>query len=203
MRLYYSPGTCSLSPHIVLRELGLPVDLVKVDLGTHKTADGGDYRAINPKGYVPVLQLDDGSVLTEGATIVQYLADRAPATKLAPAAGTMERYRLMEWLNFLASEIHKGFSPLFNAKLSEETKVIMREAMARRFDYLSTRLRDRPYLMGDGFTVADAYLFTLLGWCRLTQIDLSKWPVLVAYRERVSARPAVHATMKAEGLIKG
>jgi len=202
MKLYYSPGACSLSPHIVLRELGLPVDLVKVDLSTHKTADGGDYLAINPKGYVPVLQLDDGSVLTEGTTIVQYLADRAPATKLAPAAGTMARYRLMEWLNYLASEIHKGFSPLFNAKLSEETKVIMREAMARRFDYLGTRLRDQPYLMGNDFTVADAYLFTLLGWCRLTQIDLTKWPVLTVYCERVSGRPAVHAAMKAEGLIK-
>jgi len=203
MKLYYSPGACSFSPHIVLRELDLPVDLVKVDLGTHKTADGGDYLAINPKGYVPVLQLDDGSVLTEGPAIVQYIADRTPAAKLAPPAGTMERYRLMEWLNFLTSEIHKGFSPLFNAKLSEETKVIMREAMARRFDYLSTRLRDQPYLMGDGFTVADAYLFTLLGWCRMTQVDLSKWPTLVAYVERIARLPAVRAAMKAEGLIKG
>jgi glutathione S-transferase len=202
MKLYYSPGACSMSPHIVLRETGQPFDLVKVDLGTRKTTDGGDYLAINPKGYVPVLQLDDGSVLTEGPAIVQYLADRTPAAKLAPAAGTMERYRLMEWLNYLTSEIHKGFSPLFNAKLSGETKAIMREAMARRFDYLSTHLGDRPYLMGDGFTVADAYLFTLLGWSRLTQIDLSGWPVLVAYHARVSARPAVHAAMKAEGLVK-
>jgi glutathione S-transferase len=202
MKLYYSPGACSMSPHIVLRETDQPFDLVKVDLGTRKTADGGDYLAINPKGYVPVLQLDDGSVLTEGPAIVQYLADRAPAAKLVPAAGTMARYRLMEWLNYLTSEIHKGFSPLFNAKLSEETKAIMREAMARRFDYLSTQLGDKPYLMGDGFTVADAYLFTLLGWCGLTQIDLSKWPVFVAYRERVGTRPAVHAAMKAEGLIK-
>ncbi len=202
MKLYYSPGACSLSPHIVLRETGQPVDLVKVDLKEHKTADGADYLAINPKGYVPVLQLDDGSVLTEGPAIVQYLADQVPASKLAPAAGTMERYRLMEWLNFLTSEIHKGFSPLFRPTASEETKAMFREALARRFDYLSDRLRDKPYLMGDGFTVADAYLFTLLGWCRLTGIDLEKWPVLTAYRERIAARPAVRVAMKAEGLIK-
>ncbi len=185
-----------------MRELGLPVDLVKVDLGTRKTADGGDYLAVNPKGYVPVLQLDDGSVLTEGVAIVQYLADRAPAVKLAPAAGTPARYRLMEWLNFLTSEIHNGFSPLFNSKLSEEAKGILREKLENRFDYLSTRLHDKPYLMGDNYTVANAYLFAMLGWCGLTGIDLKKWPVLTAYRERIAARPAVHAAMKAEGLIK-
>ncbi len=201
MKLYYSPGACSLSPHIVMHEAGLPVDLIRVDLKA-KTANGSDYLAINPKGYVPVLQLDDGNMLTEGPAIVQYLADRAPASKLAPAAGTIERYRLMEWLNFLTSEIHKGFSPLFNSKLSEDAKAIMRERLASRFDYLSTELRDKPYLMGDAFTVADAYLFTLLGWCGLTGIDLMKWPVLTAYRERIAARPAVRAAMKAEGLIK-
>lgn len=202
MKLYYSPGTCSLSPHIVTQETGLPVSLVKVDLGTHKTADGGDYFQINPKGYVPLLQLDDGSVLTEGVAIVQYLADRVPAANLAPPAGSIERYRLMEWLNFLTSEIHKGFSPLFNSKLSEEAKAVLRERLTNRFDYLSVRLHDNPYLMGDGYTVADAYLFTMLGWCGLTGIDLKKWPVLTAYRERVAARPAVRAAMKAEGLIK-
>lgn len=202
MKLYYSPGACSLSPHIALREAGLPFDMVRVDFATRKTANGDDYLAINPKGYVPALQLDDGSVLTEGPAIVQYLADRAQATKLAPAAGTMERYRLVEWLNFLTSEIHKGFSPLFRPTASEETKTMFRDALARRFDYLSTELRDKPYLMGDNFTAADAYLFTLLGWCRLTGVDLEKWPVLVAYRERVAARPAVRAAMKAEGLIK-
>lgn len=202
MKLYYSPGACSLSPHIVTQEAGLPVDLIQVDLGTHKTIDGGDYFQINPQGYVPMLQLDDGSTLTEGVAIVQYLADRAPAAKLAPPAGSMERYRLMEWLNFLASEIHKGFSPLFNSKLSEETKAILREKLANRFDYLSTRLHDKPYLMGNDYTVADAYLFTMLGWCGLTGVDLKKWPVLSAYRERVAARPAVRAAMKAEGLIK-
>ncbi len=203
MKLYYSPGTCSLSPHIALRAAGLPFDMAKVDFATRKTADGDDYLAINPKGFVPALQLDDGSMLTEGAAIVQYIADRAPAAKLAPPAGTRERYRLMEWLNFLSSEIHKGFSPLFNSKLSEETKGMAREALERRFDYLGAQLRNQPYLMGDGFTVADGYLFTLLGWCRLTQVNLSKWPALVAYVERISTQPAVRAAMKAEGLIKG
>ncbi|MBI5783251.1 MAG: glutathione transferase GstA [Gammaproteobacteria bacterium] len=203
MKLYFSPGACSLSPHIALRAAGLPFDMVKVDFATRKTADGGDYLAINPKGYVPALQLDDGSVLTEGPAIVQYIADRAPTSKLAPAAGTTERYRLMEWLNFLTSEIHKGFSPLFNSKLSEETKGMAREALARRFDYLSAQLGDNPYLMGEGFTVADGYLFTLLGWCRMTQVDLSKWPKLMAYVERVGRLPVVRAAMKAEGLIKG
>lgn len=202
MKLYYSPGTCSLSPHIALRAAGLPFDMVKVDLATRKTADGSDYTAVNPKGYVPTLQLDDGSMLTEGAAIVQYIADRAPASKLAPAANTMERYRLVEWVNFLASEIHKGFSPLFNSKLSEETKTIAREALARRFDYLSTQLRDKPYLMGDTFTVADGYLFTVLGWSRMTNVDLSKWPVLTAYVERIAKLSAVREAMKAEGLIK-
>jgi glutathione S-transferase len=202
MKLYYSPGACSLSPHIVLRETGQSFDLVRVDLGTHRTADGADYLKINPKGYVPTLQLDDGSVLTEGPAIVQYLADQAPAAKLAPAAGTMARYRLMEWLNFLTSEIHKGFSPLFNPKLSEETKAIMRETLANRFDYLSAALHDKPYLMGEDFTVADAYLFTILGWCGMVGVDLKKWPTLTAYRERIATRPAVRTAMQAEGLIK-
>lgn len=202
MKLYYSPGACSLSPHIALRAAGLPFDMIKVDLATHKTADGGDYAAVNPKGYVPALQLDDGSVLTEGVAIVQYIADHAPAAKLTPVANTMERYRFAEWMNFLTSEIHKGFSPLFNSKLSEETKGIMRDNLARRFDYLSTKLRDKPYLMGDTFTVADGYLFTLLGWCQMTKIDLSKWPVLTAYVERIAKLSAVREAMKAEGLIK-
>lgn len=202
MKLYYSPGTCSLSPHIALRAAGLPFELVKVDLATRKAANGEDYLAINPKGYVPALALDDGDVLTEGVAIVQYIADRAPTTKLAPAANTMERYRLVEWMNYLTSEIHKGFSPLFSAKLSDETKAIMRDALARRFDYLSTRLSDRPYLMGETFTVADGYLFTMLGWCRMTNIDLSKWPTLTAYAERIGKLPAVREAMKAEGLIK-
>lgn len=202
MKLYYSPGTCSLSPHIALRAAALPFELVKVDLATRKAANGENFLAVNPKGYVPALELDDGNVLTEGVAIVQYIADRAPNAKLAPAANTMERYRLIEWMNYLTSEIHKGFSPLFNPKLSDETKTILREALARRFDYLSTRLSDRPYLLGDGFSVADGYLFTMLGWCRLTDIDLLKWPVLAAYVERIGKLPAVREAMKAEGLIK-
>ena len=202
MKLYFSPGACSLSPHIALREAGLSFEMVKVDLSTKQTADGADFKAINPKGYVPVLQLDDGSVLTEGPAIVQYIADQAPASKLAPAAGTLERYRLMEWLNYIISEMHKSFSPLFNPKASDELKAMVRDALAQRFDYLSTQLQGKTYLMGETFTVADGYLFTVLGWTVPTQIDLSKWPVLTAYVDRIVARPAVRAAMQAEGLLK-
>jgi glutathione S-transferase len=202
MKLYFSPGACSMSPHIALREAGLSFDLVKVDLGTKLTADGTDFMAINAKGYVPVLELDDGSVLTEGPAIVQYIADQAPASKLAPAAGTLERYRLMEWLNYITSEMHKSFSPLFNPKASDELKAMVREALAQRFDYLSTQLQGKSFLMGDTFTVADGYLFTVLGWTKPTHIDLEKWPVLSAYTKQISARPAVQAAMQAEGLVK-
>jgi glutathione S-transferase len=202
MKLYFSPGACSMSPHIALREAGLSFDLVKVDLGTKLTADGTDFMAINAKGYVPVLELDDGSVLTEGPAIVQYIADQAPASKLAPAAGTLERYRLMEWLNYITSEMHKSFSPLFNPKASAELKAMVREALAQRFDYLSTQLQGKSFLMGDTFTVADGYLFTVLGWTKPTHIDLEKWPVLSAYTKQISARPAVRAAMQAEGLVK-
>jgi glutathione S-transferase len=202
MKLYFSPGACSMSPHIALREAGLSFDLVKVDLGTKLTADGTDFMAINAKGYVPVLELDDGSVLTEGPAIVQYIADQAPASKLAPAAGTLERYRLMEWLNYITSEMHKSFSPLFNPKASDELKAMVREALAQRFDYLSTQLQGKSFLMGDTFTVADGYLFTVLGWTKPTHIDLEKWPVLSAYTKQISARPAVRAAMQAEGLVK-
>lgn len=202
MKLYFSPGACSLSPHIALREAGLSFDMVKVDLATKQVADGTDFKAINPKGYVPVLQLDDGSVLTEGPAIVQYIADQAPASKLAPAAGTLERYRLMEWLNYITSEIHKSFSPLFNPQASDELKTLVRDALVQRFDYLSTQLQGKPYLMGETFTVADGYLFTVLGWTVPTQIDLSKWPMLSAFVERIAARPAVRAAMQAEGLLK-
>jgi glutathione S-transferase len=200
VKLYYAPGACSLSPHIVLRESGAAFDAEKVDLAAKRTAAGADYRAINPKGAVPALQLDDGQVLTEGSAIVQYLADRKPETKLAPAAGTIERYRLQEWLNYIASEIHKGFSPLFNAKLADEAKQVFKDNLAARFDFLSRSLEGKDYLMGAGFTVADAYLFTILGWTRHFAIDLVKWPVLKAYVERVAGRPAVQAALKAEGL---
>ncbi len=202
MKLYYSPGACSLSPHIVAREAGLPLTLVKVDTKTKKTADGNDYLAVNGKGYVPALELDDGSRLTEGPAIVQYLADRAPQKQLAPAQGTMERYRLQEWLNFITSEIHKQFSPLFDASMPDEAKAKFRDKLTRRFDWIVKELGDRPYLTGSTFSVADAYLFTLLNWTKWTGIDLARWPVLQQYVARIAARPEVQAAMKEEGLIK-
>jgi len=203
MKLYYSPGACSLSPHIVAREAGLPLELVKVDLRTKKTADGGDYWAVNGKGSVPMLELDDGTRLTEGPAIVQYLADRAPAKQLAPANGSIERYKLHEWLNFITSEIHKQFSPLFDATSTEELKTKQRDKIAGRLDWIVPQLGDKPYLTGENFTVADAYLFTVLNWARMTGIDLARWPTLQAYQARVAQRPEVKAAMKEEGLIKG
>ena len=202
MKLYYSPGACSLSPHIALREAGLAFDAETVDLSSKKTKSGADYRAINPKGAVPALQLDNGQVLTEGSAIVQYIADQKPATKLAPAAGSLERYRLQEWLNYIASEIHKGFSPLFNPKATDEWKQVIKDQLAAKFDYLSKQLQGKDYLMG-AFSVADGYLFTILGWTKHLNIDLAKWPVLAQYYERVAARPAVKATLEAEAKAKG
>ena len=198
MKLYFSPGACSLSPHIVLRELGLPAEVVKVDLGA-KTFDGGkDFRAVNPKGYVPVLQLDDGTVLTEGPAIVQYLADQKPASGLAPANGSIERYRLQEWLNFISTELHKQYSPLFSPQFPEEVKELQRQRLYGRFDYLAQILGGQDFLMGAQFTVADTYLFTVLSWAGFVGLDLSRWPALQAYIERVSQRPAVAATLAAE-----
>jgi glutathione S-transferase len=202
MKLYYSPGACSLSPHIALAEAGLAHDLVKVDLATHRTADGTDYYAINGKGAVPVLELDDGQRLTEGPAIVQYIADRNPAAGLAPAAGTTDRYRLQEWLNFVTSELHKSFSPLFDGKVPAEYKAMVKQRLGARFDWLSAQLEGRDYLMGGRFTVADGYLFTVLSWCRWVGIDLAQWPVLAAYVARVAARPAVRQAMQAEGLLQ-
>ena len=202
MKLFYAPGVCSLSPHIALCEAGLSFDLQKVDTKTKAMEGGGDFREINPKGYVPFLQLDDGTYLSEGPAIVQYIADLKPESKLAPANGTMARYRLQEWLGFLNSEIHKGFGPLFKPNTPDEYKVTVREQLAGRFDYLSAQLEGKQWLMGDTFTVADGYLFTLLGWTKWTHIDLNKWPVLAEYVKRVSARPAVQAALKAEGLLK-
>ncbi len=202
MKLYYTPGTCSLSPHIALREAGLSFEMEKVDIGTKKTGTGKDFLAINPKGYVPALQLDDGSLLTEGPAIVQYIADKAPQSKLAPANGTPERYRLQEWLNFISTELHKGFSPLFNPTYPEDAKKIVTENLFKRFDYLNTFLEKGPYLTGEQFTVADAYLFTVLGWTAFVKIDLGRWPVLKAYHARVAGRPNVQAALKAEGLLK-
>ena len=201
MKLYYAPGACSLSPHIVLREAGLKFDLEKVDLATKKTHDGGDYLKINPKGQVPALKLDDGAVLTEGPAIVQYLADQKPGSGLAPASGSMERYRLQEWLNFISTEIHKGFSPLFKPNTPDAYKTIAKENLAARFAHADAHLAGKQHVMGDRFTVADAYLFTVVSWSRMHKIDLAPWPNLKAYMDRVKARPKVQEAMKAEGLI--
>lgn len=202
MKLYFSPGACSLSPHIVLRESGLAFTPVKVNLRTHQLADGGDFYAINPKGYVPVLELDDGTRLTEGPAIVQYIADKAPAAKLAPENGSIERYQLQEWLNFITAEVHKQFSPLFDSSTAEEVKTKQREKLASRFDWISQQLGDREYLTGPNFTVADAYLFTVVNWSKSTGIDLSRWPALQSFQKRVAARPHVQEALKAEGLVK-
>jgi glutathione S-transferase len=202
MKLYYSPAACSLSPHIVALEAGVPIELVKVDLKTHQLAGGADYHAINAKGSVPVIELDNGERLTEGPAIVQYLADRNPAAGLVPAAGTMERYRVQEWLNYVTSELHKQFSPLFDAAAPDEWKETIRQRIGKRFDWLSKELAGKDYLMGKAFTVADAYLFTILGWTQWVGIDLARWPVLVAYHARVAARPNVQQALKEEGLLK-
>ena len=198
MKLYFSPSACSLSPHIVLREAGLPFDLVKVSTKTHKLDDGTDYYTLNPKGYVPLLELDDGQRLSEGPAIVQYIADQAPAKKLAPAAGTLERYRLQEWLNFITSELHKSFSPLFNAEMPEAAKQIYKTKIESRFKWVDEQLKGKQYLMGDAFSVADAYLFTVVRWCNFVGVSVAGLQNLGAFMERVGARPAVQAALKAE-----
>jgi glutathione S-transferase len=201
MKLYYAPGACSLAPHIALNEAGLAHDALKVDLRKHQLADGTDYYTINPKGYVPLLETDDGTRLSEVAVLLQYIADRKPGT-LAPAFGTMERYRLMEWLNFIATEIHKQFGPLWDPTTPDLTKERQRAALARRFDYVAKTLSAHPYLTGDAFTIADAYLFTVVNWSGMLDVDLSPWPALQQFQARVAARPKVHATLMAEGLAK-
>jgi len=202
MKLYHSPGACSLSPHIVAREAGLPVTFVKASTKTHRLDDGTDYYTIHPKGYVPLLELDNGERLSEGPVIVQYLADRNPASGLAPAPGTMERYRLQEWLNFITSELHKQFSPMFAANTPAEYKEILKEKIAKRFDWLSGELEGKDYLMGKQFTAADAYLYTILRWTGFVGLDLKRWPVLAAFEARVGSRPKVQEALVAEGLIK-
>lgn len=201
MKLYYAPDTCSLSPHIVLRELAIEFELVKVDNRSKLTADGRDFLTINPKGYVAALELDDGNILTEGPAILQYLADLKPERELAPRADSWERVRLQEWLNFITSEIHAGSAPLFNRALPEEVKTIFREKLFRRFDFLEKRLSTSAYLMGASFSVADAYLFTVLGWCSFFSIELNDWPALLAYRAKINARPAVQAALHAEAKV--
>lgn len=200
MKLYYAPGACSQAPHIALREAGLPVELVKVEFPSKRLPSGEDYHAINPKGAVPALQLDDGSVLTENAVLLQYIADRAPKAGLIPPFGTMARYHLLEWLNYIATELHKGFGPLWNPATPEEFKQATRELVGKKFDYVQERLGDGPYLTGDQFTIADDYLFVILGWTGMHRIDLARWPGLTAFRARVAERPAVRAALDAEGL---
>lgn len=197
MKLYYSPGACSLSPHIVSREAGLKLDLEKVDLGTFKTEKGKDFKAVHPKAYVPLLELDDGSILSEGAVISQYLADKAPKSGLLPAAGTMERYRVQEWLNYISTELHKSLGSLF-ADPHPETAKSTKAALVDKFAYVVKSLENKKFLFGDTFTVADAYLFTVLSWAPYVKVELPK--ELVEYSKRVAARPAVDSVLGVEGL---
>jgi len=202
MKLYYSPGACSLSPHIALMESGLPYELVKVDIRAKKLENGDDYLKINPKGQVPALGLDNGEVMTEGPVIVQLIADQAAASKLAPAAGSPERYRLQEWLNFVTTELHKGFSPLFNPAIPDEVKAFFRDRIMSKFKFIDEALAGHDYLMGQQFTVVDGYLFTILRWADAMKMDISALPNLVAYKARVAARPKVQEALAKEGLLK-
>ena len=202
MKLYYSPGACSLSPHIVLHEAGLEFTPVLASTKSHKLQDGTDYYTINPKGYVPLLELDDGQRLSEGPAIVQYIADQVPAKKLAPANGTMERYRLQEWLNFITTELHKGIGGLFNPAMPEDYKPAVREKALGRLKWVDSQLEGKQYLMGSEFCVADAYLFTVSNWTKPTGIDISGLKNLGAFMARMAERPAVKAAMTAEGLLK-
>ncbi len=202
MKLYYSPAACSLSPHIALLEAGLPFQAVMASTKTKKLADGTDYLTINPKGQVPVLEFDDGQRLTEGPAIVQWIADQVPDRKLAPPAGTMARYRLQEWLNFITSELHKGFSPLFNPAINDDAKTWFRNKLVERFAWVDQQLAGKTWLMGDDFTVADIYLFVVQSWGGYVGVDLKGFANLQAWAARVAARPAVQAALKAEGLAK-
>ena len=202
MKLYYSPGACSLSPHIVAREAGIPVELKKVDLKAKLVEGSADYLKTNGKGYVPAIELDDGSVLTEGPAIVQYLADRKPESGLAPAAGTMERYRLQEWLNFITSELHKAFGAFFSPALTPEWRKGVADRLELRCEWLAQQLAGKPYLMGDTFTVADAYAFTILNWAHMLRVELKPFPALVAYVARVGSRPYVREALVAEGMVR-
>jgi glutathione S-transferase len=202
MKLYYWPGACSLSPHIVSREAGIELQLAQLDRAERKTQDGTVLSSVNPKNQVPVLELDNGQRLTEGPVIVQYLADQKTGSGLVPPPGTMERYRVQEWLNFITSELHKTFGPIFRPTTPEEFKKTSREYLAQRFDWINNQLAGKQYLMGDTFTVADAYMFTVLRWSPRVGIDLGKWPNIEAYLDRVAARPKVKEAMQAEGLLQ-
>jgi glutathione S-transferase len=200
MKLYYAPGACSLAVHIVAREAGISLGLDKVDLANQTTQSGQSYRSINPKGYVPAIALDDGSVFTEVAAIIQYLADHGSGSNLAPANGTMERYRLIEWITFISSEIHKGFGPLWNPSTPEAVRAAAKEKLATRFAYLDKTLATQPFLTGGTFTIADAYLFTVVNWTNFHHMDLSPFPHLQAFQNRVASRPKVQEALEAEGL---
>ena len=201
MKLYFSPGACSLSPHIILQETGLPFTIEKVDLRSKQTASGADYLAINPKGYVPALEMDNGVLLTEGPAIVQYLADQVPDKQLAPANGSMERYQLMSWLTFIGTEIHKNYSPLFNPASTDDAKASAKQALAKRYAYVERMLDGREYLVGTQFSVADGYLFVVTNWSGMLKLDMSAFPNIAAFQQRIGTRPAVRQAMQAEGLI--
>ena len=202
MKLYYMTGACSMASMIALHEAGIKFETAAVDRKTRKTSDGLDYNQVNSKGYVPALRLDDGQVLTENVAVLLYIADRSPAARLAPAAGTLERYRLIEWLAFISSEIHKSFGPLFNPAASEEMKQSARANLDKRLDWANTALGAKSFLTGDSFTVADAYLFVVLGWTPRVGVDLARWPNLARFHAALATRPSVIATLKAEGLLK-
>ena len=202
MKLYYSAGACSLAPHIALQEAGLAFEAIAAPTKTHKLTDGTDYYTINPLGYVPLLVLDDGRQLRESPAILQYIADQVPAKQLAPANGTFERYKLQEWLNFIGTELHKGFAPLFTPGMPDEAKTIAKTRLSSRLQWVDGELAKSPYLMGDRFTVADGYLFTVAGWSKYVGVDISSLANLGAYMARVGARPAVQSALRAEGLIK-
>jgi glutathione S-transferase len=199
MKLYYTPGACSQAPHIVIHELGLPYEAVKVDLGAHTLPDGSDFRAINPKGYVPLLELDDGTRISEASVIMQYLAEQKPGQVAAPF-GSKERWQVMEWLAFVSTELHKGFGPLWNPKTPPEVRERAVDALGNRFGLVSKALEKQPFLTGEQFTIADAYLFVVLNWSGLHKVDLGPWPALQQFQARVASRPAVQAAQKAEGL---
>ena len=199
MKLYYTPGACSMAPHIVLREANVAFDLVKTDIRAKQLPDGSSYLAVNPKGSVPALQLEDGTVLTENAAILQYVGDLSPESGLFPRLGDFTRYRVLEWLNYIATELHKGFGPLWNPASPDEAKEAARGLLAKKFDYVQERLGQGPYLLGEAFTLPDAYLFVILNWTGMHQIDLARWQSLTAYQQRVAQRPRVAETLGAEG----
>lgn len=200
MKLYFSPGVCSLSPHIVLEESGLAYNTEQVDLRTKITATGADYSAVNPKGYVPALELDNGVLLTEGPAIIQFLADQVPDRQLAPANGTLARYQLQSWLTFIGTELHKSFTPFFKPDSTPDMKAAAQANLKQRLGYVNTELAGREYLLPEGYSVADIYLFVVLSWARVIKLDLTPWPQVQAFQARVGARPAVQRTLKAEGL---